>query len=151
MQLLLLSRARSMLMPTPSCLSFLPFFQIADFNMSRLSDQGNSSVAAMNPRWLAPELMQGERATLPSDVFAFGVVLWEAMTWQLPWGAANPWTVSWLQPLAWREAPVGHRRLPACLPACALAPPEQGRLMIWLLTRSLRTSASPPCCSWSAW
>ena len=65
----------------------------------------------MNPRWLAPELMQGERATLASDVFAYGVVLWEAMTWQLPWGSANPWTVShaaaWPWPMEWRLAPGG--------------------------------------------
>jgi hypothetical protein len=96
-----------------------PFFQIIDFNLSKLiADQGNSSVAAMNPRWLAPELMQGERATLASDVFAFGVVLWEVMTWQLPWGSANPWTVS-CPAGGWETRAAGH--VPACPPARPLA------------------------------
>lgn len=30
---------------------------------------------ATNPRWLAPEVMRGERATKAADVFAFGVVM----------------------------------------------------------------------------
>ena len=48
---------------------------------------------AMNPRWLAPEILKGEPATLEADVFAFGIVLWELMTWQLPWGQENPWAI----------------------------------------------------------
>ena len=74
----------------------------------------------MNPRWLAPELMRGERATLSSDVYAFGVVLWEVMTWQLPWGNANPWTVS---RAAGGRTPLagGHAHAYLHMPACALA------------------------------
>jgi hypothetical protein len=26
-------------------------------------------------------------------VFAFGVVLWELLTWELPWGTSNPWAI----------------------------------------------------------
>lgn len=44
-------------------------------------------------RWLAPELFGGATATPAADVFAFGVVLWELMTWECPWGKRNPWTV----------------------------------------------------------
>ena len=111
--LLLTSTPHSM----PIFLLLLPFlssfFQITDFNLSKLiADQGNSSVAAMNPRWLAPELMQGEQATLASGVFAFGVVLWEVMTWKLPWGSANPWTVSCL--LGGGEPGGQGIRMPAC-------------------------------------
>jgi serine/threonine protein kinase len=53
----------------------------------------STSMAAMNPRWLAPEVLNGESATPAADVFAFGVVLWELMSWDLPWGTANPWGI----------------------------------------------------------
>eukprot|EP00887_Chlorella_sp_A99_P004358 scaffold15.g4358.t1 len=36
-------------------------------------------------KWMAPELLEGRGATLSSDVFAFGVVLWELLTWTMPW------------------------------------------------------------------
>jgi serine/threonine protein kinase len=52
-----------------------------------------SSMAATNPRWLAPEILGGNNATFASDVYSFGVVMWELMTWDLPWGVTNPWQV----------------------------------------------------------
>lgn len=43
---------------------------------------------------MAPEVIKGEAPTLAGDVFSFGVVLWELLTWQLPWGGAlNPFQV----------------------------------------------------------
>lgn len=35
-----------------------------------------SSVAATNPRWLAPEILSGKGYTYASDVYAFGIILW---------------------------------------------------------------------------
>ncbi|KAI7839198.1 hypothetical protein COHA_007087 [Chlorella ohadii] len=64
-----------------------------DFNLSKILEDTthSTSMAAMNPRWLAPEVMRGGRATKASDVYSFGIVLWELLTWQLPFGPANPW------------------------------------------------------------
>ncbi len=31
-----------------------------------------SSVAATNPRWLSPEILDGKKASYQSDVYAFG-------------------------------------------------------------------------------
>lgn len=67
--------------------------KVADFNLSRLMTMDAATAAAsttssllgMNPRWMAPELLEGRGATLSSDVFAFGVVLWELLTWTMPW------------------------------------------------------------------
>ncbi|PRW33836.1 Serine threonine- kinase CTR1 [Chlorella sorokiniana] len=67
---------------------------VTDFGIARIVEDAahsGGSMAAMNPRWLAPELMQGHRATPASDVYAFSVVLHELLTWQLPWGSTNPW------------------------------------------------------------
>ncbi|EFN51109.1 hypothetical protein CHLNCDRAFT_13183, partial [Chlorella variabilis] len=51
---------------------------VADFNLSKiLGEDHSTSQEVTNPRWLAPEVLQGELATPPSDVFGFGVVLWE--------------------------------------------------------------------------
>ena len=70
--------------------------KVADFNMSRaLEEQGVlSTLCVTNPRWLSPELLRGLQATLASDVYAMGVVLWELSTWKLPWGdSTNPFMV----------------------------------------------------------
>jgi hypothetical protein len=49
---------------------------------------------ANNPRWLAPELLDGQQATPAADVFAFGVVMWEVLTWDIPWGTEQAFVVS---------------------------------------------------------
>lgn len=68
--------------------------KVADFNLSRLVEESTgSSMAAMNPRWLAPEVLAGEGSATASDVFAFGIVMWEMLTWQLPWAKDGPWSV----------------------------------------------------------
>lgn len=44
-----------------------------------------SSMPNMNPRWLAPEIQSNKAYTLSSDVFSFGMIMFELLTWQLPW------------------------------------------------------------------
>jgi serine/threonine protein kinase len=46
----------------------------ADFNLSKLMEENSvmSSMAATNPRWLAPEILAGANASYASDVYAFG-------------------------------------------------------------------------------
>lgn len=39
-----------------------------------------------NPTWLAPEVLRGEGTTPASDVYAFGIILWELATQQHPFG-----------------------------------------------------------------
>lgn len=69
--------------------------KVCDFNLSRVLEDSAvlSSVAATNPRWLAPEILAGKGYTFASDVFAFGVILWEVLTWTVPWPDHGPWQV----------------------------------------------------------
>jgi serine/threonine protein kinase len=70
--------------------------KISDFNLSRAMEQDSlvSSLQITNPRWLAPEILRGEKGGKASDVYSFGVVLWELLTWKLPWdGEKNPFSI----------------------------------------------------------
>ena len=69
--------------------------KVSDFNLSKIMEDTtrSTSLQAMNPRWLSPEVLGGAAATLSSDVFAMGVIFWELMVWELPWGTANPWGI----------------------------------------------------------
>lgn len=69
--------------------------QVGDFNLSRVMEESAilSSMAASNPRWLAPEILSGRGYTFSSDVYSFGVIMWEFLTWQIPWHDCGPWQV----------------------------------------------------------
>ena len=81
--------------PYPAPCAPLGAAQVADFNLSRLLAETSkaSSQVARNPSWLAPEAMGSEPAQLQSDVFSFGVVLWELLTLELPWQKVKSWEV----------------------------------------------------------
>ncbi|KAG2422828.1 hypothetical protein HXX76_015770 [Chlamydomonas incerta] len=38
-----------------------------------------------SPRWQSPEYLEGKEYATATDVFSFGVVLWEVVTLQTPW------------------------------------------------------------------
>ena len=75
--------------------------KVADMGMSKFVEDakwpGNTSATTGgpgNPIWLAPEVLGEEKATTSSDVFSFGVVMWEVLTWQPPWKGVTTYGVS---------------------------------------------------------
>jgi serine/threonine protein kinase len=68
--------------------------KVADFGLAkaRQGDGGGSmslktTTVKGSPPWMAPEAINGER-TLASDVYSYGVLLWELITAGFPWKGA---------------------------------------------------------------
>ncbi|CAM9600751.1 unnamed protein product [Ectocarpus sp. 8 AP-2014] len=70
--------------------------KIADFGTSRwtqhTTDTGlatyttkSSQSTQMSVPWTAPEVLDSEGSSYPSDVYSFGIVVWEVISRQLPW------------------------------------------------------------------
>lgn len=64
--------------------------QVCDFNLSRrLPTFGGNLVKSEelpnSPAWQSPEVLDGCDYNTQSDVFSFGVILWEIITLGVPW------------------------------------------------------------------
>jgi ankyrin repeat protein len=79
---------------------------VGDFGMTQIfggfQDQKGSvsNVELQNPRWLAPELMGGVSAvndgaayTTATDVYSFGMLMYELLTWHAPWPTTTTWAI----------------------------------------------------------
>lgn len=100
--------------------------KVADFNLSRVMQPSAavSSLAASNPRWLPPEVLAGNGYDSSADVYAFGIILWELLTWEVPWKDETPWQVV--------ISVVDHDRRPELPPAEELPgglPADKGRYL----------------------
>ncbi|GBF95597.1 hypothetical protein Rsub_08578 [Raphidocelis subcapitata] len=72
--------------------------QVGDFNLSRYMSRDSAFIKSSlenNPRWCAPEVIAEGRYSKAADVFSFGVVLWELLTWREPWAleGLNSWQI----------------------------------------------------------
>lgn len=66
--------------------------KVCDFGLSRLKANTflSSKSAAGTPEWMAPEVLRDEPSNEKSDIYSFGVIMWEIATLQQPWGNLNP-------------------------------------------------------------
>eukprot|EP01127_Copromyxa_protea_P000452 TRINITY_DN1036_c0_g1_i1.p1 TRINITY_DN1036_c0_g1~~TRINITY_DN1036_c0_g1_i1.p1 ORF type:complete len:1863 (-),score=380.38 TRINITY_DN1036_c0_g1_i1:23-5611(-) len=64
--------------------------KVADFGLTKelrteqLKGQPPHKRDVGNPTWLSPEILSGKPYGLPSDVYAYGIILWEVYTHKLP-------------------------------------------------------------------
>ncbi|XP_038679098.1 serine/threonine-protein kinase PAK 3 isoform X2 [Tripterygium wilfordii] len=65
--------------------------KVGDFGLSKWMDATFLTTKSGNgtPQWMAPEVLQNEPSNEKSDVFSFGVILWELMTNKIPWSGLN--------------------------------------------------------------
>jgi len=83
-------------------------FGVAGIEEAPKGDPSASSIMALvrteagtifgSPAYMAPELWEGDGASVRSDLFAFGVMLYQMITGRLPWTAKTP--AGYLQLLA---------------------------------------------------
>ncbi|KAM3379030.1 serine/threonine-protein kinase EDR1 [Capsicum galapagoense] len=65
--------------------------KVCDFGMSRMKHHTflSSKSTAGTAEWMAPEVLRNEPSNEKSDVFSFGVILWELATLKVPWTGMN--------------------------------------------------------------
>lgn len=62
--------------------------KVSDFGMAQLKSYTYDSVSGApggTPEWMSPEALRGDEANERSDIYSFGVILWELMTVSFPW------------------------------------------------------------------
>jgi serine/threonine protein kinase len=95
--------------------------KVADFGLSRImaeAGEDNKLTACGTPAWTAPEIVKMERYTEKVDVYSFGIILWELITRQEPYGGQKGVQI------AYAAAEQGLRpKVPA------YCPPEYAELM----------------------
>lgn len=66
--------------------------KVCDFGLSRFKANTfiSSKSVAGTPEWMAPEFLRGEPTNEKSDIYSFGVILWELITMQQPWSGLCP-------------------------------------------------------------
>ncbi|XP_076928869.1 uncharacterized protein LOC143592996 [Bidens hawaiensis] len=65
--------------------------KVGDFGLSRLKHETylTTKTGKGTPQWMAPEVLRNEQADEKSDIYSFGVVLWELTTEKIPWDSLN--------------------------------------------------------------
>ncbi|CAK8539394.1 unnamed protein product [Lathyrus sativus] len=65
--------------------------KVGDFGLSKLKESTllTTKSGRGTPQWMAPEVLRSEPSNEKSDVFSYGVVLWEIMTQSIPWKNLN--------------------------------------------------------------
>ncbi|XP_020866544.1 serine/threonine-protein kinase pakF isoform X3 [Arabidopsis lyrata subsp. lyrata] len=66
--------------------------KVADFGLSRIKHETylTTKTGRGTPQWMAPEVLRNEAADEKSDIYSFGVILWELVTEKIPWENLNP-------------------------------------------------------------
>lgn len=69
--------------------------RIADFGIARFNGKDEKLTMRLGtPHWMAPEALYGEGYGFPVDVYSFAMVLYELLTFKLPWAGMDALAVT---------------------------------------------------------
>ncbi|KAH9777725.1 PAS domain-containing protein tyrosine kinase family protein [Citrus sinensis] len=84
--------------------------KVGDFGLSSLKNATylTAKSGRGTPQWMAPEVLRSEPSNEKSDVFSFGVILWELVTASIPWNNLNLMQLellaSWIEDWSYQKA-----------------------------------------------
>ncbi|KJH51256.1 protein tyrosine kinase [Dictyocaulus viviparus] len=122
--------ARNVLVSTPKCA------KLTDFGLSRALDHDaiyTASRGKLPIKWLAPESINFREFSMASDIWMYGVCVWEIMSWGVkPWqGVANADVINRVE---------AGERLP-CPDGCPVVLFNYLELIVWALKPQKRPTA----------
>ncbi len=82
--------------------------RLFDFGIgSWMARSGDAELVALRPGETAPEVQAGGPPGVPADLYGMGIVLYRALTGELPWDGPSPWAVIGAQSERAPTAPSG--------------------------------------------
>lgn len=66
--------------------------KLGDFGLSRFLNSGKEPTHGRigTPHWMAPEILKGGTYQFPADIFSYGMILWELITYKIPYHNIDP-------------------------------------------------------------
>ena len=86
-------------------------FLLTDFALARALHKPSSASSAGTPAYLAPERWQGQRATVQSDIYAFGIMMYEILVGERPFNLDSKndeWLREWATRHCQHPIPILH-------------------------------------------
>jgi len=115
--------------------------KVCDFGLSRVVDSKNQMTSNIGTvSWVAPELFAKKLYTEKADVYSYGIILWELLSRQMPFGDIEAFSVPLMvsrgeRPELPRDAPLEWRKLiKACWHQKPTSRPSFKKILVKLRT-----------------